>query len=254
AAGAGRGDRPGTRERRYRHVPPLRPLRPAGRGRCRGLAPGPPAPSRSPRLTRPPARCTMKPRRCPVKTRRPAVGLLRTLGRDLSTSDGSGTGVPAELMDGHTMETTTPSGAGVVPPLEPGYTWTRHALTQAVDLVTVPGYRDLRQIGRGGFSVVYRAYQERLERTGAVKILSGEFSDTRAGEAFLRELRLTTRLTGHPNVVTVLDHGLTNAGQPYIAMEYFQRGSLRDLLTARGPLPAPEVSRIGVKIAAALGA
>src|SRR5262249_39450916 len=55
-------------------------------------------------------------------------------------------------------------------------------------------------------------------------------------------------------VVAVLDWGLTGLGQPYLTMEYFEHGSLRDLLTAHGPLPLTDVHRIGVKVAAALGA
>lgn len=118
----------------------------------------------------------------------------------------------------------------------------------------IPGYRDLQRVGRGGFSVVYRAHQEGLDRVVALKVLSVELIDTHVRKRFLREVRLTSRLTGHPNVVTVLDSGMTSSGRPYIAMEYFERGSLRDRLAAEGPLPLAEVLRIGVKVAGALGA
>jgi serine/threonine protein kinase len=69
---------------------------------------------------------------------------------------------------------------------------------------------------------------------------------------FLREVQLTGRLSAHPNVVTVLDSGLTSSGRPYIAMELYERGSLRDRLLASGPLPPGDVLRVGVKIAGAL--
>jgi serine/threonine-protein kinase PknK len=118
----------------------------------------------------------------------------------------------------------------------------------------VAGYRDLRRIGRGGFSVVYRALQDELDRVVALKVLSVEFTDGQVRRRFLREVKLTSRLTGHPNVVTVLDSGLTSAGRPYIAMEFFERGSLRDRLAAEGPLPVADVLRIGVKLAGALNA
>lgn len=118
----------------------------------------------------------------------------------------------------------------------------------------VPGYHDLQRIGRGGFSVVYRARQDQLDRVVAVKVLSVEFIDSHVRRRFLREVQLTSRLTGHPNVVTVLDSGMTAAGRPYIAMEYFERGSLRDRLAAEGPLPVGDVLRIGVKVAGALAA
>jgi serine/threonine protein kinase len=118
----------------------------------------------------------------------------------------------------------------------------------------VPGYEDLHRIGHGGFSVVYRAHQKEIGRPVALKVLAVEFVDGRILRQFLREVQLTARLTGHPNVVTVLDSGMTSSGRPYIAMDFYDRGSLRDRLLADGPLPAREVLRIGVKIAGALEA
>ena len=118
----------------------------------------------------------------------------------------------------------------------------------------IAGYRDLHRIGHGGFSVVYRAHQVGLDRVVALKVLQVEFVDAQIKRRFLREVRLTGRLSGHPNVVTVLDSGLTGSGRPYIAMDLYERGSLRDRLLASGPLPLAEVLRVGVKIAGALDA
>ncbi|MFF4621045.1 serine/threonine-protein kinase [Nonomuraea jabiensis] len=117
-----------------------------------------------------------------------------------------------------------------------------------------PGYRVLDQAGQGGFAVVYRAYQERLDRVVALKVLSVDRVDQRTMRRFQRELQLTGRLTGHPNVVTVFDTGVTRSGKPYIAMDYFENGSLRDKVRKEGPLPVPEVLRAGVKLAGALAA
>ncbi|WP_370378109.1 serine/threonine-protein kinase [Catenulispora sp. GAS73] len=116
---------------------------------------------------------------------------------------------------------------------------------------SIAGYRDLVEIGRGGTSVVYRAWQARFERYVAVKVLSGEFDET-ASRRFVREMRLTGRLTGHPHVVTALDAGTTTAGQPFMATDLYEQGSLQDRLDASGPLPAVEVAAIGAKIAGAL--
>jgi serine/threonine protein kinase len=102
--------------------------------------------------------------------------------------------------------------------------------------------------------VVYQAYQEQLHRVVALKVLSVEFVDAPVRRRFLREVKLTSRLADHPHVVTVLDSGLTETGRPYLAMEFFDRGSLRDRLAAEGPLPVADVLRIGVKICAALSA
>jgi serine/threonine protein kinase len=117
----------------------------------------------------------------------------------------------------------------------------------------IAGYRDLTRIGRGGFSVVYRAVQEAFDRPVAVKVLTVA-SDDDARHRFLREVRLTGRLSGHPNIVTILDAGTTAADRPYLATELYERGSLRDRLGSGGPLPAAEVAAVGAKIADALAA
>ncbi|MFC0040173.1 serine/threonine-protein kinase [Actinomadura rayongensis] len=118
----------------------------------------------------------------------------------------------------------------------------------------VPGYRVLDRAGEGGFSVVYRARQERLDRLVALKVLSVHAVDDAALRRFQRECTITAKLSGHPNVVTVLDTGTTRAGSPYIAMEYFEHGALADRLDREGPLPVADALRVGVKIAGALAA
>jgi serine/threonine protein kinase len=118
---------------------------------------------------------------------------------------------------------------------------------------SISGYRDLTRIGHGGFSVVYRAHQEAFDRTVALKVLRMS-SDDEVRRRFLREVKLTGRLTGHPNVVTILDAGTTESGQPYLATELYEAGSLKDRLRESGPLPAAEVAEIGAKIADALSA
>ncbi|MBV1855629.1 protein kinase domain-containing protein [Catellatospora tritici] len=117
----------------------------------------------------------------------------------------------------------------------------------------VEGYTDLVRIGVGGSSVVYRARQELLARTVALKVFAAG-ADERAYQRFQREAELTARLSGHPNVVTALDSGVTSSGQPYLVTAFYERGSLHDRIAADGPLPAAEVARIGAKIADALAA
>jgi len=118
---------------------------------------------------------------------------------------------------------------------------------------SVPGYRGLARIGHGGFSVVYRAVQESFERDVALKVLTvGPDEDAR--RRFLREIRLAGRLSGHPHVVTVLDTGTTRSGRPYLAMDLYDGGSMRDRLARSGPLSAAETAAVGAKIAEALAA
>jgi serine/threonine-protein kinase PknK len=116
----------------------------------------------------------------------------------------------------------------------------------------LPGFRDVVLIGQGGFSSVYRAYQERFDRPVAVKVLTINPSDVAALSRFKRECELTGRLTGHPNIVHVLDSGTTSAGQPFLLMDFFERGSLADRVRAEGPLAVEEVLKLGVKLSGAI--
>ena len=118
---------------------------------------------------------------------------------------------------------------------------------------SVPGYRELARIGHGGFSVVYRAVQESFERAVALKVLTVG-SDEDARRRFLREVRLASRLSGHPHVVTVLDTGSTDSGRPYLAMDLYDGGSMKQRLNRSGPLSAAETALLGAKIAEALAA
>jgi serine/threonine-protein kinase PknK len=120
--------------------------------------------------------------------------------------------------------------------------------------VEIPGYRDFEEIGSGSASVVYRAYQEQFARTVAVKVLSVGSVEERLRRRFERECAATGRLTGHPNIVTVLDSGFTAEGSPYITTAYYAHGSLGDRLKTQGPLPLDETLTIGVKVAGALEA
>jgi predicted ATPase/serine/threonine protein kinase/DNA-binding NarL/FixJ family response regulator len=113
------------------------------------------------------------------------------------------------------------------------------------------GFSEVVEIGRGGFGVVYRCTQTVLERTVAVKVLTADF-DNENRERFLREQRAMGRLTGHPNIVNVLQVGTTDSGRPYLVMPYYARGCLDTQIRRHGPLPLDEALRLGVKIAGAL--
>lgn len=123
--------------------------------------------------------------------------------------------------------------------------------TAAVEL-QIEGYEDARVIGRGGFAVVYRARQRAFNRTVAVKVLSAADLDTAALRRFERERVAIGTLSGHPNIVTVYDSGLTAAGVPFLAMEHLSRGSLADLLRREGPVRWQQVVPWGVRLAGAL--
>lgn len=128
---------------------------------------------------------------------------------------------------------------------------TQRAAGLAVGLqLAAAGFDDAEEIGRGGFGIVYRCTQVGLDRVVAVKVLTAEIEANR--ERFLREQRAMGRLTGHPNIVGVLQVGATASGSPYLVMQYHQHGSLEARIREVGPLPLEQVLRLGVKMAGAL--
>ena len=115
------------------------------------------------------------------------------------------------------------------------------------------GFEDVAEIGRGGFGVVYRCAQPLLDRTVAVKVLTADL-DQENLDRFLREQHAMGRLSGHPNIVTILQVGTTTTGRPFIVMPYHAKNSLEALIRRHGPLDWCETLRIGVKLAGALDA
>ncbi|MBE3200027.1 serine/threonine-protein kinase [Parafrankia sp. CH37] len=118
----------------------------------------------------------------------------------------------------------------------------------------INGYRSFTPIGQGGFSIVYTAYQDRFDRTVAVKVISSDLRDSAAARRFTRECRVVGKLTGHPNIITVFEAGSTADRRPFIAMQYLPGGSVADLLRRNGPLGVADTLRIGAAIADALQA
>ena len=92
-------------------------------------------------------------------------------------------------------------------------------------MIEIPGYKVLRQLGRGGMATVYLAMQESVQREVALKVMSPSLlADPDFGERFLREARIAAKLH-HRNVVGVHDVG--RAGEyHYIAMEYLGGGAV----------------------------
>ncbi len=92
-------------------------------------------------------------------------------------------------------------------------------------------YEVQKHLGRGGMADVYLGYDVELERPVALKImLPGMAQDQQFVARFRREARTAARLN-HPNIVQVYDVGTTDDGQPYIAMQFIEGGSLRDNLS-----------------------
>jgi len=113
-------------------------------------------------------------------------------------------------------------------------------------------YEILDRAGEGGMGVVYRARQESLNRTVALKVISPSIVDAEDFRTrFGHEARLAASID-HPNVVSVFDAGEFD-GQPFIAMQWVDGKDLHSLL-ADGPLEPARVATIIVQIARALDA
>ena len=115
------------------------------------------------------------------------------------------------------------------------------------------GYRIDELIGRGGMGVVYRAYDLRLKRTVALKLMAPELAlDQRFRERFAREAELAMSLE-HPNVVPIHDAGDID-GRLYLAMRQVEGTDLRALLRAEGALDPARALAICSQVAHALDA
>jgi eukaryotic-like serine/threonine-protein kinase len=117
---------------------------------------------------------------------------------------------------------------------------------------TVSHYRIIEKIGAGGMGEVYRAYDERLERDVALKVLhAGMFTGETARKRFRREALALSKLN-HPNIATIHDFD-THEGVDFLVMEYVAGQTLSDKL--RGvPLAEKEIARLGMQLAEGLAA
>ncbi len=113
-------------------------------------------------------------------------------------------------------------------------------------------YRLDAQIGAGGMSTVYRAFDSVLERRVAIKLMHREIaSDSDQLERFRREARAVAQLS-HPHIVGVIDAGEED-GRPFIVFEYVEGETLKDRIRRHGRLPIDEAVAYAIEIARALG-
>src|SRR3954449_3772188 len=97
-------------------------------------------------------------------------------------------------------------------------------------------YRIMRKLGTGGMANVYLAEDQELGRRVAIKILNDRHAnDEQFVERFRREAKNAAALS-HPNVVSIYDRGDAE-GTYYIAMEYLDGRSVKELIVSRGPAP-----------------
>ncbi len=117
----------------------------------------------------------------------------------------------------------------------------------------VAGYLLEEQIGQGGMAVVFRAHDERLDRTVALKILAPALAaDEAFRQRFIRESRAAAAVDD-PHIIPVFEAGEAS-GVLFIAMRYVRGGDVRSMLGQFGPLPPGRVAEIISQVASALDA
>ncbi len=113
-------------------------------------------------------------------------------------------------------------------------------------------YEVLEVLGKGGFGIVFRAFDETLQRVVAVKVLAPQLAATSpARKRFLREARSSAKVR-HENVVQV--YAVEEQPLPYLVMEFIPGETLQQRLDRTGPLETAEVVQFGRQIAEGLAA
>ena len=126
-------------------------------------------------------------------------------------------------------------------------------MTTLVGTLLSGRYRLDAEIGAGGMSTVYRAFDTLLERQVAIKLMHRETArDGDQIERFRREARHVAQLN-HPHVVQVIDAG-EDGDRPYIVLEYVEGETLKQRIRRMGRLPVTEAIAYAIEIARALSA
>jgi WD40 repeat protein/serine/threonine protein kinase len=156
---------------------------------------------------------------------------------------------PSAAPEGHEeTQAEAPAGGGadeclafLLPPQKPGA------------LGRLGHYDVLEVVGKGGMGVVLRAFDDKLHRVVAIKVLAPHLASSgTARQRFVREARAAAAVT-HDNVIDI--HAVEDAGPvPYLVMQFIDGQTLQDKLDRTGPPCLKEILRIGRQVADGLAA
>ena len=121
------------------------------------------------------------------------------------------------------------------------------------DKPVISGFEYIKALGSGGFSDVLLYQQKLPRRKVAVKVLHVETLDRQTRRQFVAEANLMAQLSSHPAIATIYSADITEAGAPYLVMEFCSGGSLGATYRTV-PMSPAEVLTIGVRVASALEA
>jgi serine/threonine protein kinase len=120
----------------------------------------------------------------------------------------------------------------------------------AASLGRIAQYELQETLGFGALGTVYRAWDTKLNRTVALKVLSSDIEDLALRERFHMEARAIAALQ-HPNIVSVLDYSDAESETQYMALEHLEGKALADLVREYGPVTEHVALCIGRDVAAA---
>jgi len=123
---------------------------------------------------------------------------------------------------------------------------------EALELRNIGRYELERRVGGGGMGEVWAAFDRTLKQRVALKTVRGYEPGSSAVVRLEREVRALAELT-HPNTVRVFDHGVTEDGLWYYAMELLHGENLRELVLREGPIDTRRLLRIAGPVLRALG-
>ena len=156
---------------------------------------------------------------------------LRQIGRKKAVETGSVVGETRAV----TLETAVPTT---------GSSQTGYAIPAGEARIQIEGYSLQRELGRGGQAVVYLAVQEKTGRRVAVKVMRPDaLADERALARFKREVQVLAALE-HPNIVGILDTGITSGGAHFIVMNYVAGTTLEEFMKSRQRADSPDPAKL----------
>jgi len=112
-----------------------------------------------------------------------------------------------------------------------------------LDTPLVGNYLYKGLLGVGGMGVVFQALNPYLDRLVAIKFVKGKRYDSKQLTRFMQEGKLLAKLV-HPNLVSVLDFGANDVGEPYMVMEYLDGQSLAQMIEKARTIPLDQTLEI----------
>lgn len=108
-------------------------------------------------------------------------------------------------------------------------------------------YSEFRVLGSGAMGAVFRAHDANLDKDVAIKLLKQRQIDPEVAIRFQQEAKVASKLK-HPNLVTLMDFGISEKGEPYIIMENCEGHSLSWYIDKRGVISLPAAVNIMAQI------